>query len=73
MEDASIEEKKIHFVSFCIECYKQAHAMHGGEVFELFENKGVNKFLYDNYDILHTQGEQWLLAEIEDFLNNDKQ
>jgi len=65
---AADSSKKLYFVSFCIEQYKNAHGMSGSDVIELFDNAGVTKYLLDNYDILHTQGANWLLAEIDDYL-----
>ncbi|MCI6112702.1 MAG: DUF3791 domain-containing protein, partial [Rikenellaceae bacterium] len=42
----------------------------GAEVAKLFFDKGVAEYLADNYEILHTQSHQWLIEEIDDFLNN---
>ena len=59
-----------YFIAFCIEQYKTAKGLEGAEVAKLFFDKGVAEYLADNYEILHTQSHQWLMEEIDDFLNN---
>ena len=59
-----------YFIAFCIEQYKTAKGLEGAEVAKLFFDKGVAEYLADNYEILHTQSHQWLIEEIDDFLNN---
>ena len=59
-----------YFIAFCIEQYKTAKGLEGAEVAKLFCDKGVAEYLADNYEILHTQSHQWLIEEIDDFLNN---
>ena len=50
-------EKKINdFIVFCIKMYV------------LFEKYGVLKYLHDGYDMLHTQGDRWLMKDINEFL-----
>ena len=59
-----------YFIAFCIEQYKTAKGLEGAEVAKLFFDQGVAEYLADNYEILHTQSHQWLIEEIDDFLNN---
>ena len=66
----NIEELKIEFVSFCIENFKAEYKMKGKNVAELFERTGAIDFLYDGYDLLHTQGKDYILSEIVIFLEN---
>ena len=61
--------KKINdFVVFCMEIYKAEKNISGKEVYELFEKYGVLKYLQDGYDMLHTQGNSWLISDIDKFL-----
>ncbi len=53
-----------YFTAFCVEMYKNAHSMTGAEVIELFSDHGIMDYLADNYEVLHTQGPKWILAEI---------
>ena len=52
-----------YFVSFCIEQYKVS----------IFDRYGVTEYLSANFDVLHTQSRQWLLEEIDDFIQQRKQ
>ena len=61
--------KKINdFVVFCMEIYKAEKNISGKEVYELFEKYGVLKYMQDGYDMLHTQGDSWLISVIDKFL-----
>ncbi len=57
-----------YFVSFCIEQYKKHIKLKGETVSKLFFKNDVVDYLSANYDILHTQSSQWLIEEIDNFL-----
>ena len=65
--------QKAQFVIFCIECYARKHRQSGLEVFVLFKEKRVLAFLRNHSEVLHTQGDAYILEEIELFLKNRKQ
>ena len=44
--------------------------MSGEDVMKLFDEKGVTQYLTQHYGVLHTQGERWIVEEIEDFLQD---
>ena len=58
-----------YFISFCIEQYKNAKGLSGEEVMQEFSKYGVLEYLHDFFDVLHTQSYQWLLANIDEFIN----
>ncbi len=62
------EEKLIEFISFCIENFKVAHDMKGKDVANLFEENKVIDFLTEGYEVIHTQGKEYIIEEIELFL-----
>ena len=47
--------------------------MGGCEVEQLFSQRGVITFLFDNYEVLHTQSAQFIQEEIVEYLNNHPQ
>lgn len=57
------------FVAFCIEEYKAAKGLTGQETADLFTKYGVTDYLCDCYNPLHTQGREWLIAEIDEFID----
>ena len=62
-----------YFISFCIEQYKVHISANGNEVMDLFDKYVVTDYLSDNFEILHTQSRQWLLEEIDDFIQQKKE
>ena len=60
------------FVAFCIEEYGAAKGMAGEHVLDLFSQYGVTDYLCNCFEPLHTQGRQWLLAEIDEFISIKK-
>lgn len=56
------------FVAFCIEEYGATKGMTGDKVLELFTRYGVVDYLSKFFNTLHTQGRQWLIEEIDEFI-----
>ena len=67
------EKDRAYFVAFCIEQYKMQKGMDGAQVAALFFSKGVASYLSDNFNVLHTQSKQWLMEEIDEFLERRKE
>ena len=70
MLDSSLQTKCLEFVIFCVEMYAQKHHISGRLVMDKFTEYGVIFFLREGYDVLHTQGREYILSEIETFLSN---
>ena len=60
------------FVAFCIEEYGAAKGMAGDQVLDLFSQYGVTDYLSNCFELLHTQGHQWLIAEIDEYISINK-
>ncbi len=60
------------FVSFCIEQYAKAKKLPTDDVASLFEQYGITEHFCEFYDVLHTQGNQWLIEEIDKMINDRK-
>lgn len=71
-EQENQDSKILLFISFCIEAYKRAVNIGGLEVLALFHQYAVFSFLSINYEILHTQGERYIVEEIVIFLKNKR-
>ena len=70
----SKEEKNIAlFVAFCIEEYGAAKGMSGEQVLDLFSKYGLVDYLSEFYDVLHTQRRQWLIEEIDGYIEIRKE
>jgi len=42
------------------------------QALSLFRQTNVFKYLVEGYDVLHTQGRDYIVADIEDFINNHR-
>ena len=58
-----------YFLSFCIEQYKEAKHLSGQEVARTFSQFGVLNYLEKNFEPLPSQSSQWILEDIEEFIN----
>lgn len=62
-----------YFISFCIEQYMSEKEVNEDDVISIFSKYEVFDYLKDYFDILHTQSKQWIVADIEEYINNKKQ
>ena len=58
------------WLSWCIEEYAAAKNLLAPEIADTFEKKGVLSYLADNAEILHTQGKNYILDSIDDYIKN---
>lgn len=61
-------DEGMFFVAFCLECYKARHGLNGAAAAELFRRYGVERYLFEEYDVLHSFGERQILDDIERFI-----
>ena len=61
-----------YFISFCIEQYMNAKGINEDEAMATFTEYGVFNYLKDYFEVLHTQSRQWIVADIEEFINDRK-
>ena len=62
-----------YFLYFCIEKYRKKHQLSGDEVVSLFDRYEVLPYLEDNFEVLHTQGHQWLMEEIDELIKKQQE
>jgi len=56
------------FLIYCIEMYRRAKRLSGRAAYELFHATGADDYVRKCYGALHTTGEQYILADIEEFI-----
>ena len=59
----------IKFKVFCLERYKYTHGLKGHEALSLFKQYGVLDYLGSFYDVLHTFGHNYIVDDIDEFIN----
>jgi hypothetical protein len=58
------------FVVFAIEEYRNRRKIDGKTAIELFEKSGLLQYIDDFYDVLHSYGAEYLVADFDDYLKN---
>jgi hypothetical protein len=71
-KDHQLEKEKMFYI-FCTENYRILKDMEAAEVLALFQKHNVYNFLTQNYDVLHSQGEEYILNEIATYIKNQNQ
>jgi hypothetical protein len=66
-------DKKTKFLVYCVEIYKTAYKINGKQVMKLFNQYGVNNYILDCYDALHTTGPEYIIEDISEFVEEKKQ
>ncbi|MBS5528048.1 MAG: DUF3791 domain-containing protein [Prevotella sp.] len=58
-----------YFISFCIEQYKNAKGLTGEQAMRTLDEYGVLEYLEEHFDVLHTQSHQWIMEDIDEFID----
>ena len=60
------------FIIFCLEHYRYFKQITAMQALLLFRQTGAFQYLTEGYDVLHTQGRDYIVADIDDFINNHR-
>ncbi|WP_296012595.1 DUF3791 domain-containing protein [uncultured Treponema sp.] len=66
-------EQAAQFISWCIEEYAAENKKKSKDVAVFFNQAGVLDFLEKNWEILHSQGRNYILGSINDFIKSQEQ
>ena len=58
-----------HFQLFCLEYYKNESQKTGIEALNDFKRTNVFGYLASGYDMLHTQGKEYLMEDIREYIS----
>lgn len=64
--------KILLFKVFCLENYREQKKVTAKEALLLFSSYGVFDFLYDNFEMLHTQDTEYILDTITTYISKKK-
>lgn len=67
-----ISNNVVVFLTFCMENYAKRHNMTSLEAYALFRHYHVDEYLINGFDMLHTQGVDAILHDMEIFIKNRK-
>lgn len=64
-----VPKEVFEFYSYCLEHFALKEKMSGMRTWVLFKEYGVDEYLIDNYDLLHTQGTDYVMEDIHRYLS----
>ena len=65
----SVFVSRLSFKAFCIEKYADYASIPSNKVYKLFEENGVIEMLNRDYDVLHGFGFEYIVRDIDEFMN----
>jgi hypothetical protein len=72
VESRSITHEEFEFYTYTLEKYALTKGLTGLQALALFKRYGVDDFLIDHYDLLHTQGTGYVIDEVDRFIQKRK-
>ena len=71
-EERIVKKEEFEFYTYSLEKYAQSKGLTGLQAFALLKRFGVDDFLIDHYDLLHTLGTGYVIDEIDRFIQRRK-
>lgn len=67
-----VSKEIFEFYTYCVENYASRKRLTGMQAWLTFKETSADKYVIDNYDLLHTQGMDYILDDIQRFINRRK-
>lgn len=67
-----IPKEVFEFYTYCLENYAIRKQISGMRAWVKFKESSADEYVIDNYDLLHTQGLEYVLDDIQRFINRRK-
>ena len=64
-----VSKDVFEFYTYCLENYATRKEISGMRAWLLFKESGADGYIIDNYDLLHTQGLEYILDDIQRYVN----
>lgn len=71
-QNRTVFKEVFEFYTYCIENYASRKRMSGMQAWVTFKETGADEYVINNYDLLHTQGIEYVLDDIQRFINRRK-
>lgn len=68
----NIPKEVFGFYTYCLENYAISKHISGLSAWTIFKESGADDYVIENYDLLHTQGLEYLLDDIQRFIKRRK-
>jgi hypothetical protein len=63
-----VNSKKLLFFAFCLEKYKNFAGISAEETLFIFHKYHVFDYLCEGFEVLHTQGENYIINDVDEFI-----
>lgn len=67
-QSMEVSKPVFEFYAFCLENYATRKRLSGMQTWVLFKETGADEYVTNNYDLLHTQGVDYILDDIQRFI-----
>jgi len=64
--------RKLDFLVYCIENYKNTYGFKGKETIDLFNRFNVLEYIETSYEALHTTGKEYIIDDINGYIDARK-
>jgi len=71
-QQMEVPKEVFEFYTYCLENYATRKRISGMRAWVIFKESGADEYVIDNYDLLHTQGIEYVLDDIQRFINRRK-
>ena len=71
-QEIGVDKTVFEFYTYCLENYATRKRIRGMSAWVLFKETGADAYVTENYDLLHTQGLEYILDDIQRFINRRK-
>ena len=71
-QQMEVPKEVFEFYTYCLENYATRKRISGMCAWVIFKESGADEYIIDNYDLLHTQGIEYVLDDIQRFINRRK-
>ena len=71
-QNREIPKEVFGFYTYCLENYAVRKQISGMRAWVVFKESSAGEYVIDNYDLLHTQGLEYVLDDIQRFINRRK-
>ncbi len=67
-----VPKEVFEFYTYCLENYAICKGISGMRAWLFFKELGTDEYIIDNYDLLHTQGVDYILDDIQRYMDRRK-
>lgn len=71
-QNRAVPKEVFEFYTYCLENYAVRKQISGMRAWVVFKESSADEYVIDNYDLLHTQGLEYVLDDIQRFINRRK-